>query len=48
VEATDEELAAVHAMLERHGLLGDGAGSSRSAEDSSGAVAGPSARASGA
>jgi hypothetical protein len=48
VEATDEELAAVRAMLERHGLLGDGDGSSRSAEGSPGAVTGPSVRAPGA
>jgi 4-hydroxy-tetrahydrodipicolinate synthase len=48
VEATDEELAAVRAMLERHGLLAADDGSSRSAEGSPGAVAGPSVRASGA
>jgi 4-hydroxy-tetrahydrodipicolinate synthase len=48
VEATDEELAAVRAMLERHGRLGDGDGPSRSAEGSPGAVAGPSVRAPGA
>jgi 4-hydroxy-tetrahydrodipicolinate synthase len=48
VEATDEELAAVRAMLERHGLLRDGDGSSRSAEGSPGAVTGPSVRAPGA
>jgi 4-hydroxy-tetrahydrodipicolinate synthase len=48
VEATDEELAAVRAMLERHGRLGDGDGPSQSAEGSPGAVAGPSVRAPGA
>jgi 4-hydroxy-tetrahydrodipicolinate synthase len=48
VEATDEELAAVRAMLERHGRLGDGDGPSRSPEGSPGAVAGPSVRAPGA
>jgi 4-hydroxy-tetrahydrodipicolinate synthase len=48
VEATDEELAAVRAMLERHGRLGDGDGPSRSAEGSPGGVAGPSVPAPGA
>jgi 4-hydroxy-tetrahydrodipicolinate synthase len=47
VEATDPELAAVRAMLERHGLLAGEDGSSRVAEGSAG-VAGPSVRASGA
>jgi 4-hydroxy-tetrahydrodipicolinate synthase len=48
VEATEEERAAVRAMLERHGLLGGDDGSDRSAEGSSGVVAGPSVRAPGA
>jgi 4-hydroxy-tetrahydrodipicolinate synthase len=47
VEATDPELAAVRAMLERHGVLAGEDGSSRAAEGSAG-VAGPSVRASGA
>jgi 4-hydroxy-tetrahydrodipicolinate synthase len=45
VEATDEELAAVRTMLERHGLLGDRDGSGRPAGASPGAVAGPSVQA---
>jgi 4-hydroxy-tetrahydrodipicolinate synthase len=48
VAATDEELATVRAMLERHGLLGGGDGSSGSAEGFPGTVAGPSVRAPGA
>jgi 4-hydroxy-tetrahydrodipicolinate synthase len=48
VEASEEELAAVRGMLERHGLLGGGDDSSRSDEGSPGAVAGPSLRAPGA